>query len=54
MGRIGSISHGTDTEKAVYARALGMVLTLGDRVREVERWKRARRRAQVLRFWGLR
>lgn len=35
MGYIGSISHGTDTEKAAYARALGTVLTLGNLVRDV-------------------
>ena len=36
MGYIGSISHGTDDEKAVYARALGTVLILGERVRDVQ------------------
>lgn len=35
MGVIGSISHGTDAERAAYARALGTVLRLGDRVREM-------------------
>ena len=51
MGRIGTID-GTDEEKAAYRRALGIVLTLGARVREWERWKKARRRAEILRFWG--
>ena len=54
MGYIGSISHGTDEEKAVYERALGTVLKLGERIRDIERWKRARRRAELMRFWGLR
>lgn len=35
MGYIGSISHGTEHEKAAYARALGTVLTLGAAVRDV-------------------
>ena len=38
MGYIGSISHGTELEKAVYARALGTVLRLGDGVREMNGW----------------
>ena len=38
MGYIGSISHGTDDEKAAYARALWTVLRLGDRVREMNGW----------------
>lgn len=54
MGYLGDLTTGTDLEKAVYRRALGTVLILGDRVRDVERWKRARRLARVLRFWGLR
>jgi hypothetical protein len=35
MGRLGDLTTGTELERQVYRRALGMVLILGDRVRDV-------------------
>jgi len=36
MGYIGDLTTGTETERAVYARALGTVLALGASVRDVK------------------
>ena len=52
MGYIGSISHGTAEEKAVYARALGQVLVLGALIRDVRPMNERTMMDRALRWVG--